>query len=340
MKKSSLFTFLVLFMAFAGGAAQAADDTSKPLAKVGDTVLTEDQLRQDMAMQLYQMENNMYQLKKSWIDQKAQNILFDKAAKAAGMSRAKWEAKEIDAKVPVPDAAVVQQMASRMTRPGMSSTETLKMASEYMANQNKQNYRNQVYQELARTTPVEVMLVKPEAPRVNVTYAADDPVKGNAKAPVTIVEFTDFQCPYCQRSQSTLKQVEETYPNDVKIVARQYPLPFHNRAKPAAEAAMCAKEQGKFWEYRDKLFDKQQLNDEDFRRYAKELNLNSGKFEKCLASHKYAERIEKDIAEGQKFGVTGTPAFFVNGEMINGAQPFPSFQTAIQGALSNSKKTN
>jgi len=314
-----------------------AADAPKVLAKVGDTVLTEDQMRQEMGMQLYQAENNLYMAQKNWIDQKAQDILFNKAAKDAGLSRKDWEAREIDAKTPPPDQNMVQQMAGRFIRPGVASTDTLKMATDYVANQGKAARRSQLYQELLQKNPVVVMLTKPEAPHINVTYAPDDPVKGNAKAPVTIVEFTDFQCPYCKRSQDTLRQVEQTYPTQVKLVARQYPLPFHDRAKPSAEAAMCAKEQGKYWEYRDKLFAKQELQDADLHRYAQEVGLNEKKFSKCLADHRYAARIESDIAEGQKFGVSGTPAFFVNGEMINGAQPFSNFQQAIDTALAKKK---
>ena len=314
-----------------------AADAPKVIAKVGDTVLTEDQMRQDIAMQLYQAENNLYMTEKTWVDQKAMDILFTKAAKDAGLSRKDWEAREIDAKIPPPDPNMVQQMAGRFIRPGVASTDTLKMATDAIASQGKMIRRNQVYTDLQEKTPIVVMVVKPEAPHINVTYAPDDPVKGNAKAPVTIVEFTDFQCPFCKRSQDTLHQVEQTYPTQVKLVARQYPLPFHDRAKPSAEAAMCAKEQGKYWEYRDKLFAKQELQDADLQRYAQELGLNEKKFSKCLATHRYLPRIESDIAEGQKFGVTGTPAFFVNGEMINGAQPFSNFQQAIDTALAKKK---
>lgn len=338
MKMKLRSVFLGLFML--SGAAlllHAADSSKKVLAKVGNTELTEDQMREDMGMQLYQAENNLYMVQKGWIDQRAQNILFDQAAKDAGLSRKDWEAREIDAKVPPPDMNQAQQLAGRYIRPGVSSTETLKMAQDFLVGQGKVMRRNQVYSELQQKTPISVMVMKPEAPHINVTYAADDPVRGNPKAPVTIVEFTDFQCPYCKRSQDTLKQVEQTYPKDVKLVARMYPLPFHNRAKPAAEAAMCAKEQGKYWEYREKLFDKQELEDADFQRYAQEVGLNSKKFNKCLADNKYDARIASDIADGQKFGVSGTPAFFVNGEMINGAQPFPAFQTAIDSALAKKK---
>ena len=333
-KKSAVFA--VLMWTSLQMSAYAVN-ASKPVAKIGSTVLTEDDMRKDIAMQLYQAENQIYMTEKNWIDQKTQDILFNQAAKDAGLSRPNWEAREIDAKTLPPDPQQAQQMAGQFIRPGMASTDSLKMATDYVANQNKQIRRNQVYQELLKKTPVEVLVTKPEAPVVNVTYAPDDPIKGNAKAPVTIVEFTDFQCPYCKRSQDTIRQIEQEHSQDVKFVARQYPLPFHDRAKPAAEAAMCAKEQGKFWEYRDKLFDKQELSDADLHRYAQELNLNTKKFDKCLAGHKYAGRVDSDAADGRRFGVNGTPHFFINGQSVVGAQPYQVFDEAIKNALAKKK---
>ena len=174
----------------------------------------------------------------------------------------------------------------------------------------------------------------PEAPTVKIPYNADDPVKGPANARVTIVEFTDFQCPYCKRSQDTLHQVLAAYPNDVKLVAKANPLPFHPHARPAAEAAFCALDQGKYWEYREKAFaGSPKLEDSDFMTFAKDVGLNMKKFEKCYQSHTYAARVDADIAAGQDLGVQGTPHFFVNNQEINGAQPFEAFKAAIDKEL-------
>jgi protein-disulfide isomerase len=330
MKSAAFFAFFALS---AAASLAVAADSPKPVAKIGNTVLTEDDMRKDLAAQLYQAENQIYMIEKRWIDQKAEGLLFAQAAKEAGLSQRDWEAREIDAKAVPPAQQQIQQAAGQFIRPGVASTTTYKMAEDYLLNQSKAMRRSQLYQELQAKNQVQVMLNKPEAPRINVTYAADDPMKGPGNAPVTIVEFTDFQCPFCKRAQDTLKQVESTYSKDVKVVARQYPLPFHERAKPAAEAALCAKEQGKYWEYRDKLFARQELSDDDFRRYADELKMNKKKFDQCLTSHKYQSRVESDIADGQRFGVNGTPHFFINGESVVGAQPYEAFQTAIQSAL-------
>jgi protein-disulfide isomerase len=333
-RNSVVFSASILAMA---ALTALAADSSKVIAKVGNTPLTEDQLRNEMGQQLYQAENSVYMTQKSWVDQKAQDILFDQAAKEAGLSRAAWEKREIDEKVPEADPNQVQQMAGQFVRPGTDGAESLKQAKEYVQSQGKMARKNQVYQDLLKKNPVQMLVQKPVAPVINVTYSADDPMRGNPKAPVTIVEFTDFQCPFCKRAQDTVTQVEQNYPKDVKFVTRMYPLPFHDRAKPAAEAGMCAKEQGKYWEYREKMFDKQELSDADLDRYAKELKLNVAKFDKCRSDHKYAARVEADINEGRKYGVNGTPHFFINGESLVGAQPYQQFDDAIKSALAKKK---
>ncbi|HVO33624.1 MAG TPA: thioredoxin domain-containing protein [Elusimicrobiota bacterium] len=330
------FLLPLVAVSFLGSPARAGD--SRAVAKIGDTTLTEKQMDDELGARLYEAENNLYQVKKGWIDSKAQDILFNQAAKAAGLSRRDWESREIDAKVSQPTMQEIQQFLQRYPPQAAASTETLHQVTEYLAGQKRSDRQNEVFNELQKQNPVKILVKKPEAPHIQVTYAPDDPVKGSLKAPVTIVEFTDFQCPYCKKSQDTLHQVETNYADKVKLVARQYPLPFHNRAKPAAEAAMCAKEQGKYWEYREKLFDKQQLEDADFTRYAQELGMNMPDFQKCLSDHRYAQRIDHDIADGQKFGVQGTPHFFVNGRPISGAQPYSVFQDAIDDELVAAKK--
>ncbi len=178
-----------------------------------------------------------------------------------------------------------------------------------------------------------------EAPKKDVAKISVDgePFKGSKNAPVTIIEFSDFQCPYCARfAQQTMPAIVKNYVDagKVKIVFKDFPLSFHANAKNAAEAANCAAEQGKFWEYHDKIFENQNaLDAASLKKYAKDLSLDSSKFDSCLDSDKYVSEIEQDVAEGQQNGVTGTPAFFVNGKEITGAQPYAVFEQAINEAL-------
>ncbi len=309
-----------------------------PLAKIGNTPLTEDEMRKDLGLSLYNAENQLYQVKRNWIDQKAKSILFDQAAKEAGLARKDWDKREIESHLSETSTAEVDQMMQRMTQ-GQAITDPTKLAqmkqqaTQYLSTQKRSQLENQLYQQLLQKNPLEVSLVKPEAPHIDVTYTKDNPVKGPSSASVTIVEFTDFQCPWCKRSQENVKAVEQTYGDKVKIVARQFPLQMHPRAFPAAEAALCAKEQGKFWEYRDKLFDKQELSDEDLKRYAKEIGLKQKKFEKCVADRKYQPLVQADVTDGQRFGVQGTPTFFVNGIQVG----FQVLQDTVKAELDRKK---
>ena len=166
----------------------------------------------------------------------------------------------------------------------------------------------------------------------------DAPVKGPKNAPVTIVEWSDFQCPFCGRVIPTVKQIEDTYKGKVRLAFKHQPLPFHNNAEPAAEAAMAANEQGKFWEMHDKLFANQQsLDRPSLEKYAQEIGLNMSRFKAALDASKFKERIQKDSAEGMKVGANGTPTFFINGQKVEGAQPFENFKAVIDKELAAKK---
>jgi len=168
----------------------------------------------------------------------------------------------------------------------------------------------------------------------------DDAVKGDEKAPVTIVEFSDFECPYCSKFyKNTLPKIISEYVDKgkVKFVYRDYPLAFHSHSKSAAIAAECAGEQGGdkvYYKYHNKLYENQSsLGKESYTKWAKELNLKTAEFNKCLDSEKMASEVEKDLKEGGSYGVTGTPAFFINGRRISGAQPFDVFKNVIDEEL-------
>lgn len=165
----------------------------------------------------------------------------------------------------------------------------------------------------------------------------DDAVKGDVKAPVTIVEFSDYECPFCARFyQQTFSQINEKYikTGKVKFIYRDFPLSFHPQAQKAAEAAECAGEQGKYYDMHDKLFEKGVAGGvASFKQYAQEIGLDTAKFNTCLDSGQMAAEVKKDMADGAAVGVQGTPGFFVNGVEVSGAQPFEVFQQVIDAAL-------
>ncbi len=165
----------------------------------------------------------------------------------------------------------------------------------------------------------------------------DDAVKGDSKAPVTIVEWSDFQCPFCVRFyQQTLGQIEDAYikTGKVKFIYRDYPLGFHENAQKAAESAECAGEQGKFWEMHDKLFEDGVSGGVDsFKQFAADLGLDATKFNDCLDNGAMASEVKKDLDDGTKAGIRGTPGFVINGKLVSGAQPFESFKAVIEEEL-------
>ncbi|MFB6264007.1 MAG: DsbA family protein [Bradymonadaceae bacterium] len=163
------------------------------------------------------------------------------------------------------------------------------------------------------------------------------PVKGPKDAPVTIYEFSDFECPYCQKAHSTLKKVLPDYEGKYKLVHKHYPLPFHKQAKPAARAAIAAQKQGKFWEMYELLFKNQKKLGQDglYTDLANKIGLNVEKFKKDMKSSSAKERISQDMKLGKSVGVKGTPAFFINGQRLVGAQPASKFRSAIDSALKN-----
>jgi protein-disulfide isomerase len=165
----------------------------------------------------------------------------------------------------------------------------------------------------------------------------DDPFKGDENAPVTIVEWSDFQCPFCARFyKDTMAQIEERYvkTGKVKIVYRDFPLSFHPFALKAAEAAECADEQGRFWDMHDKIFGNQgSLNEENLELWAQEIGLEYAKFNDCMDSGKMAAEVNKDLEDGSAAGIRGTPGFIINGKLVSGAQPFANFESIIEAEL-------
>lgn len=178
-----------------------------------------------------------------------------------------------------------------------------------------------------------------EPPRVNISLK-DTPIRGAKNASVTVVEFSDFECPFCSRIQPVMKQLRSNYKDRVNFAFKHFPLPFHRRAKKVHLAALCAGEQGRFWEFRDMIFDHPgKIDPADLNGYAERLGLNMPDFEKCVSDERYASKIESDFQEGVEIGVQGTPSFFVNGRPLSGAQSYSTFSTVIDEELKKSDKS-
>ena len=301
-----------------------------PVATVDGQTIYEDDLLPSIQGQLMPLRKQEYDIKKKALDDVIRQKLLDAAAKKKGITTDQLLAQEVDSKVSEPSDAEVEgfYLATRSTRPLSEVQPQIKQAIKQAK---IQQVRDQYMKSLRDGSNVVVEL---SAPRSNVAY---DParVRGNPKAPVMIVEFSDYQCPYCHQAEPTLEAVLAKYGDKVSFSYRDFPLRnIHDHAEIAAEASRCALEQGKFWDYHDQLFKATNLDKEALVGYAKNAKLDDKQFESCLTSEKYKAQIDKDLDDGRKAGVTGTPAFFVNGIELSGAQGQDSFTRAIDDELS------
>jgi protein-disulfide isomerase len=278
----------------------------------------------------------LYEARRATLDDLIAARLMDDAAKAQGIDRSALVEKEITAKIqPVTDAEIASWYQANQARvQGASLDQVRQPIKQFLTQQRMQDVRERYLDGLKAKTPVKVML---DPPRQKVA-AAGSPAKGAANAPVEMIEFSDFQCPFCQRANPTVQQVLTTYGDRIHFVYRHYPLPNHPNARPAAEAAACANEQGKFWPYHDRLFASAgKLSDGDLKQGAAELGLNTSQFNSCVDTHKFRAQVDADMKAGEEAGVNGTPAFFINGRSLSGAQPFEVFKKIIDEELSSSR---
>jgi protein-disulfide isomerase len=274
----------------------------------------------------------VYDARRSALDTIVGNLRLEAEAKARGIDRATLVDREITSKVAPPTeadiAAWYQANPARVQGAPLDQVRTPIRA--LLIQERSIDIRRRFLDTLQAKTPVRLSL---EPPREKVAEAGR-PARGPSGAPVEIIEFSDFQCPFCLRAHPVVAQVLAAYGDRVRFVYRNYPLPSHPNARPAAEAAACAAEQGKFWEYHDRLFDHQdKLGDSDLKAHAVALGLESGAFNACVNTRKYQKDVDADIADANDIGVTGTPAFFINGRPLDGAQPLEVFKQIIDEEL-------
>ncbi len=310
--------------------------SKKPIAVVAGQAIYEDDLLPTVASQLMPLRKQEYQVKKQALDNLVNQKLLEAEAKKKGISTSKLLEQEVDSKVAEPtDAelnAVYLTQKGQLNRP---FSEVKAQLQQSLKQAKVQQARQDYLQNLREQATVSILL---QPPRVEVSYDPER-VRGNPKAPVIIVEFSDFQCPYCQQVQPTLKDLLAKHEGQIALAYRDLPLKdIHPQAPLAAEAGRCAGEQGKFWEYHDLLFANQnKLDHAGLLGLAGSLKLDEKQFDSCLTSEKYKAQIQQDIQDGLRAGVSGTPGFFISGVYLNGAQPETVFEQTIQEALSTAQ---
>ena len=351
MRRRSSYAFLLpafvsIWVGACGDAPSAASQAAPPAQASPDEVVAEVNGRKVTlkevdakweefdAAERAKVTQLLYQNRRNMLEQLVGDILIEQAAKAAGQSADAYFKQEVAKRTkPVSDEELAKFFDENKDRAqGRSLDELRGPMRAYMENDRTLQARAQLVQELqAKTGSVKVML---DPPRYSVALAQDDPVRGNPAARVTIIEFSDFQCPFCARVNPTLAKVRETYGDKVKIVWKDYPLPNHPQAPKAAEAAHCAAEQGKYWEMHDVMFANQRaLEVPALKQSATGLGLDMAKFNHCLDSGQYASKVAGGTTQGDKLGVNSTPTLYVNGRPVIGAQPFEVFKAAIDEEL-------
>ena len=320
-------------------AQQQKQDPSTPVAKIAGKTITAGELdeavKKDLAQLDQQYQEQRYQLRRNALDNMLRQRAFDEKAKQKGLSREELVNKEIAEKVPEPSDDEMRALYERAKAGGqqLPPFEQVKPdIARFIKNQKGQGAFAEYYEQLKKELSIEVLLPPYEPPKVAVE--ATGPSKGPANAPITIVEFSDFECPYCVRAEPTVKAVMEKYPGKIRLVYRDFPLPMHPKAPKAAEAAHCADDQGKYWDMHAKLFSAgAKLDLSDLKAHAREIGLDGAKFDRCLDSGEKAKVVDGHRKAGDEAGVSGTPAFFINGRPLSGAQPIEAFTAIIDQEL-------
>jgi protein-disulfide isomerase len=276
----------------------------------------------------------MYQHRRNVLEQMVGDLVIEDAAKAANLTVPQYLEQETKKRLqPVSDADVQQFFdANKERAQGRTLDQLRQPIQEFLVSQRQQQARAQLVDDLTKKGGSVRVLLDP--PRQNIDVAATDPVKGPASAPITIVEYSDYQCPFCARVNPTLERIVQAYGDKVKIVFKDFPLPNHLEAPKAAEAAHCAGEQGKYWQLHDRMFANQQaLHIPQLKEYATGLELDMNAFNQCLDSGKHAGRVAENMKAGEALGVQSTPTLYVNGRPVVGAQPFEMFKAIIDEEL-------
>jgi len=323
----------VKVLAKATAPAATAADRARVLATVNDKQITMGDIENSLRPLIFNVQEQVYALRKQDLELKINDTLLTQEAQKKGVTTRALLDTEVSAKVPrVTDAEAQAFYNENKERISGDFAQTKAQIIQYMQESKEQEATLALAGQLRRASKVETNLTAPESPAFDIA-TDDQPVKGTAKALVTIVAFTDFECPSCARQHPVLDQIVNEFGDRVRLVVRDFPLSQHANARKAAEAAEAAREQGKYWEYATVLFRNQSaLGIDKLRQYATEVGLDRARFDASLDSGKFAEKVQRDLMDGHKLGVNGTPTLYINGKRISD-NSYASLKSAIESAL-------
>jgi len=330
---------LVAVLAAAIGLDAAAQNGGQgmggALATVNGKPITSAEVEKPIASDLAKLEAQIYELKKAKLNALIEEqLLAQEAAKRGITSTALLEAEVTSKQSPVGDEEVAVFYGANQAKLQKDLNTWRDQIRSFLSAQKATERRQAFIDQLRANHNVKVLLTAPPVYRAEIPTAGAF-TKGPADAPVTLMEFSDFHCPFCKRVQPTITQVLAKYNGKIRLVYKDMPIDsLHPQARAAAESARCAGEQGKFWEFHDKVYTgESDATAPTMQRYAQELGLDAAKFEACRSTRKYQPQVQADSVEGARLGVTGTPGFFINGRFLSGAVPLESFITIIDEEL-------
>lgn len=328
---------MVAMVACAQPSEEAGSSESAVAARFGDTVITVAEVEEEAGGELIGLYQQIYQAKDKQLRFMIFNQLVQAAAAAEELTPEAYLEREIGAKIPEPNDAQIQQVINQYkSQLPPDEAQARQQVVAFLKQQMAQQYETDLRTRLFDTAGVEILL---DPPRVHPVIEAHNPMRGPADAPVVVVEYTDYQCPYCDRAQPTLDAVRERYGDSVVHVFKNLPLPMHQQAGLAAEAALCAGDQGKFWELHDWLFaNKSNISHDTLVAQAELIPLDVAVFTECIGTRVHKDQVDADAKEAATFGIRGTPGFVINGRILTGAQPLDQFIAVIDDELKRAGK--
>ena len=308
------------------------------VATVGDRTIRMGDLEQHWkdldAASFTRMRQEMYDANRNVLNDLIGEYLIQNEAKKRNVTVDQLLAQELPKRTQAVADQQIQELyeQSREKTQGVSFEQLRPAIVAYLERQAPAAARGRYMQDLRKAATDVAIRLNP--PRLAIGVLPDDPVSGSASARIEIVEFSDFQCPFCKRVMPVLKQLTEKYPTQVKLVWKDFPLPIHPDARPAAEAAQCAREQGKFWDYHDKLFANQsEMTPANLKQWAGQMGMDAAKFSACFDNATNRQRVQGDMDEGNRDGVSSTPTIFINGRALVGSLPIEAYEEVIQEEL-------
>ena len=333
----SLFGCLLLVVVGRPVVVDAGSTSDIPIAEVNGLAITTQALDYALGVKLAQLKEQLFQLKWRELDALIRRHLLEQEAARRGTSVAPLLDAEVTSKVPlVTEKEVEDFYQANRTQFSGKEAKIRKNLRASVQEQKLTAQRERFLRSHRSQATIVDRLQPPPMLRVNVS-GGGAAIRGPADASVTLVEFSDFHCPFCKRVQPTLAELLKTYPHKVKLVYRDLPLDgLHPQARGAAEVARCAEDQGKFWDDHDVLFGQApKASVEDLKGYARKLGLDAETFDSCLFQSTHHDAVQCHIDEATKLGITGTPAFVINGRFVNGAQPMEKFVQIVEEELAN-----